>query len=163
MGVCVCEHVCLHLCVCLYLHLWVETQGESRLMRMQFSGSCRAESLEECRSAVLRLKEYLPVSSQGGAPPPLSYSPAPNQTPTETTTLHQQVAPSATQDFSKNDSIKLNLMLLTLFWEYCVGCLYTYFIFTHFNQFTNEIIMKCIISVQQSIQDYNLYSYHKMV
>uniref|UniRef100_A0A674D7G6 REC114 meiotic recombination protein n=1 Tax=Salmo trutta TaxID=8032 RepID=A0A674D7G6_SALTR len=40
-------------------------KGESRQIRMQFSGS-RAEALEECSSAVLRLKVYLPVTTQGG-------------------------------------------------------------------------------------------------
>ena len=114
---CVCVCVCVRVRVCERVSslVCVDPQGESRLMRMQFGGSCRAESLEECRSAVLRLKEYLPVSSQGGAPPPLSHPPAPNQTPTETTTVHQQVAPSATQDFSKKYSIKLKLTLLTFY------------------------------------------------
>nr|XP_046205444.1 meiotic recombination protein REC114 isoform X1 [Oncorhynchus gorbuscha] len=65
-------------------------KGESRLIRMQFSGS-RAEALEECSSAVLRLKEYLPVTTQGEAPPPpLSCPPTPNQPPTKTTAQNQQ-------------------------------------------------------------------------
>ncbi|XP_029623166.1 meiotic recombination protein REC114 isoform X2 [Salmo trutta] len=64
--------------------------GESRLIRMQFSGS-RAEALEQCSSAVLRLKEYLPVTTQGGPPPPpLSCPPTPNQPPTKTTAQDQQ-------------------------------------------------------------------------
>ncbi|XP_036819204.1 meiotic recombination protein REC114 isoform X2 [Oncorhynchus mykiss] len=63
-------------------------KGESRLIRMQFSGS-RAEALEECSSAVLRLKEYLPVTTQRG-PPPLSCPPTPNQPPTKTTAQNQQ-------------------------------------------------------------------------
>ncbi|XP_041753938.1 meiotic recombination protein REC114-like isoform X1 [Coregonus clupeaformis] len=66
-------------------------KGESRLMRMQFSGSSRAEALEECGSAVLRLKEYLPVTTQGGPPPPpLSCPPTSNQPPTKTTAQDQQ-------------------------------------------------------------------------
>uniref|UniRef100_A0AAY4AUP2 Uncharacterized protein n=1 Tax=Denticeps clupeoides TaxID=299321 RepID=A0AAY4AUP2_9TELE len=38
--------------------------GESRLFRVQFDGSSRAEAVEQCSSAVLRLQEYLPVGSQ---------------------------------------------------------------------------------------------------
>ncbi|XP_055774364.1 meiotic recombination protein REC114-like isoform X2 [Salvelinus fontinalis] len=64
-------------------------KGESRLIRMQFSGS-RAEALEECGSAVLRLKEYLPVTTQGGPLPPRSCPPTPNQPPTKTTAQDQQ-------------------------------------------------------------------------
>ncbi|CAB1339482.1 unnamed protein product [Coregonus sp. 'balchen'] len=59
-------------------------KGESRLMRMQFSGSSRAEALEECGSAVLRLKEG------GPPPPPLSCPPTSNQPPTKTTAQDQQ-------------------------------------------------------------------------
>uniref|UniRef100_A0A4W5QPF1 REC114 meiotic recombination protein n=1 Tax=Hucho hucho TaxID=62062 RepID=A0A4W5QPF1_9TELE len=43
-------------------------KGESRLIRMQFSGS-RTEALEECGSAVLRLKEYLPATTTTQLPP----------------------------------------------------------------------------------------------
>ncbi|XP_035642794.1 meiotic recombination protein REC114-like [Oncorhynchus keta] len=65
-------------------------KGESCLIRLQFSGS-RAEALEERGSAVLRLKEYLPVTTQGG-PPPLSCPPTPNQPPTKTTAQDQQAS-----------------------------------------------------------------------
>ncbi|KAM7406404.1 hypothetical protein PAMP_000783 [Pampus punctatissimus] len=52
-------------------------KGESRMIRMQFDGSSRAEAIRECSSAVEKLMEYLPVTTQDDAPPP------PNQPPTE--------------------------------------------------------------------------------
>ncbi|XP_044191492.1 meiotic recombination protein REC114 [Thunnus albacares] len=52
-------------------------RGESRMIRMQFDGSSRAEAIKECSSAVEKLMEYLPVTTQDDAPPPL------NQPPTE--------------------------------------------------------------------------------
>ncbi|XP_071750440.1 meiotic recombination protein REC114 [Centroberyx gerrardi] len=54
-------------------------KGESRMMRMQFGGSSRAEALKECSSAVVKLMEYLPVTNQDDTTPP------PNQPPTEIT------------------------------------------------------------------------------
>ncbi|XP_021462921.2 meiotic recombination protein REC114 isoform X2 [Oncorhynchus mykiss] len=66
-------------------------KGESCSIGMQFSGS-RAEALEERGSAVLRLKEYLPVTTQGGPPPPLSCTPTSNQPPTKTTAQDQQAS-----------------------------------------------------------------------
>uniref|UniRef100_A0A8C7HZQ4 Uncharacterized protein n=1 Tax=Oncorhynchus kisutch TaxID=8019 RepID=A0A8C7HZQ4_ONCKI len=58
-------------------------KGESCSIRMQFSGS-RAEALEERGSAVLRLKEYLPVTTQGGG--------------TTTTQLHPNIQSAPYQD-----------------------------------------------------------------
>ncbi|KAI3377034.1 hypothetical protein L3Q82_000252 [Scortum barcoo] len=54
-----------------------ECLGESRMMRMQFDGSSRAEAITECSSAVEKLMEYTPVTTQDDAPP------SPNQSPTE--------------------------------------------------------------------------------
>ncbi|XP_070688167.1 meiotic recombination protein REC114 [Pempheris klunzingeri] len=51
-------------------------KGESRMMRMQFDGSTRMEVVEECSSAVDKLREYVSVSTQDDALPP------PNQPPT---------------------------------------------------------------------------------
>ncbi len=36
-------------------------KGESRLIRLQFDGSSRAEAAEVCRKAVERLQDYVPV------------------------------------------------------------------------------------------------------
>ncbi|CAL8243381.1 unnamed protein product [Lota lota] len=64
-------------------------KGESRLMRMQFGGS-KAEALEKCSSAVVKLTEYLPVTTQDDTASPSSCVPAPpNQPPTATTTTEQ--------------------------------------------------------------------------
>ncbi|XP_044063660.1 meiotic recombination protein REC114 isoform X1 [Siniperca chuatsi] len=52
-------------------------EGESRMIRMQFDGSSRAEAIKECSSAMEKLMEYMPVATQDDAPPP------PNQSPTE--------------------------------------------------------------------------------
>ncbi|XP_058606868.1 meiotic recombination protein REC114 isoform X3 [Onychostoma macrolepis] len=38
-----------------------ELMGESRLIRLQFDGSNRAEAAEACRKAVERLQDYVPV------------------------------------------------------------------------------------------------------
>ncbi|KAL1007199.1 hypothetical protein UPYG_G00083350 [Umbra pygmaea] len=57
-------------------------KGEGRIMRMQFDGSSKTEALQECGSAVLRLKDYLPVTIRGGLPPPPS---RPIRSPTHTT------------------------------------------------------------------------------
>ncbi|XP_044063667.1 meiotic recombination protein REC114 isoform X3 [Siniperca chuatsi] len=54
-----------------------ESLGESRMIRMQFDGSSRAEAIKECSSAMEKLMEYMPVATQDDAPPP------PNQSPTE--------------------------------------------------------------------------------
>ncbi|KAM7423774.1 hypothetical protein PAMA_000233 [Pampus argenteus] len=59
-------------------------KGESRMIRMQFDGSSRAEAIRECSSAVEKLMEYLPVTTQDDAPPP------PNQPPTEVSTSVMQ-------------------------------------------------------------------------
>ncbi|XP_069546580.1 meiotic recombination protein REC114 [Brachyistius frenatus] len=52
-------------------------EGQSRIMKMQFDGSSRAEAINECSSAVEKLMEYVPVATQEDAPL------HPNQTPTE--------------------------------------------------------------------------------
>uniref|UniRef100_A0AAY5KDY4 REC114 meiotic recombination protein n=1 Tax=Esox lucius TaxID=8010 RepID=A0AAY5KDY4_ESOLU len=64
-----------------------ELLGESRLVRMQFDGSSKAEALEECGSAVLRLKEYLPVTTKRGLAPA---QPPPSQPTTQAATLDLQ-------------------------------------------------------------------------
>ncbi|XP_047435962.1 meiotic recombination protein REC114 [Mugil cephalus] len=38
-------------------------KGESRMMRMQFDGSTRAEAINECSSAVEKLMKYVPVAT----------------------------------------------------------------------------------------------------
>ncbi|XP_026233387.1 meiotic recombination protein REC114 [Anabas testudineus] len=59
------------------LMLQLTVKGEGRMVRMQFDGSSRAEAIKECSRAVEKLKEYMPVTTQDDAPPPL------NQPPTE--------------------------------------------------------------------------------
>ena len=60
-------------------------------MRMQFGGS-KAEAQEKCSSAVVKLTEYLPVTTQEDTASPCSCVPAlPNQPPTATTTTTEQV------------------------------------------------------------------------
>ncbi|XP_026150015.1 meiotic recombination protein REC114 [Mastacembelus armatus] len=60
------------------LMLRLTLKGESRMMRMQFDGSSKAEAIEECSSALEKLMEYMPVTTQDDAPLP------PNQPPSET-------------------------------------------------------------------------------
>ncbi|XP_029001342.1 meiotic recombination protein REC114 isoform X2 [Betta splendens] len=55
----------------------LNVQGESRMMRMQFDGSNKAEAIKECSRAVEKLKEYVSVTSQDDAPT------SSNQPPTE--------------------------------------------------------------------------------
>lgn len=43
-------------------------QGESRMIRMQFDGCSMAEAINECSSAVEKLMEYIPVTTQDYAP-----------------------------------------------------------------------------------------------
>ncbi|XP_030269107.1 meiotic recombination protein REC114 isoform X2 [Sparus aurata] len=50
--------------------------GEGRMIRMQFDGSSRAEAIKECSSAVEKLMEYMPVTTQDDAPLPPNQSPA---------------------------------------------------------------------------------------
>ncbi|AWP01877.1 putative meiotic recombination protein REC114 isoform 2 [Scophthalmus maximus] len=54
----------------------VTVEGESRMIRMQFEGSCRAEAVKECSSAVDKLTEYMPVTTQDQAPPSHNQPPA---------------------------------------------------------------------------------------
>ncbi|XP_042371910.1 meiotic recombination protein REC114 [Plectropomus leopardus] len=51
-------------------------KGESRMMRMQFDGSSQAEAIKECSSAVEKLMEHIPVTTQDDAPLPPNQSPA---------------------------------------------------------------------------------------
>ncbi|XP_049908072.1 meiotic recombination protein REC114 [Epinephelus moara] len=51
-------------------------KGESRMMRMQFDGSNRAEAIKECSRAVEKLMEHIPVTAQDDAPLPPNQSPA---------------------------------------------------------------------------------------
>uniref|UniRef100_A0A4W4GCN1 REC114 meiotic recombination protein n=1 Tax=Electrophorus electricus TaxID=8005 RepID=A0A4W4GCN1_ELEEL len=56
---------------CGFICLSVFTQGESRMMRLQFDGSNRSEAVDLCRKAVERLQEYLPIGTEEQpAPPP---------------------------------------------------------------------------------------------
>ncbi|XP_031704347.1 meiotic recombination protein REC114 isoform X2 [Anarrhichthys ocellatus] len=50
--------------------------GESRMMRMQFDGSSRAEAIKECSSAVEKLMEYTSVTTLDDTPLPPIQSPA---------------------------------------------------------------------------------------
>ncbi|XP_076012171.1 meiotic recombination protein REC114 [Genypterus blacodes] len=45
-------------------------KGESQVMRMQFSGIKREEAINECSSAVVKLREYVPVTMQDNAARP---------------------------------------------------------------------------------------------
>ncbi|CAL8349780.1 unnamed protein product [Merluccius merluccius] len=66
-------------------------KGESRLMRMQFGGKSKAAAVKKCSSAVVKLMEYLPVTTQDDTTLPSSCVPAPpNQPPTATTTTEQR-------------------------------------------------------------------------
>ncbi|XP_034997185.1 meiotic recombination protein REC114 [Hippoglossus stenolepis] len=58
------------------LMLRVTMKGEGRMMRMQFEGSSREEAVKECSSAVEKVKEYMPVTTQDDAPPPHNQPPA---------------------------------------------------------------------------------------
>ncbi|XP_030581964.1 meiotic recombination protein REC114 isoform X2 [Archocentrus centrarchus] len=51
-------------------------KGESRMIRMQFDGRSMAEAINECSSAVEKLMEYIPVTTQDGAPPQPNQPPA---------------------------------------------------------------------------------------
>ncbi|KAM6942704.1 meiotic recombination protein REC114 [Xenentodon cancila] len=44
-------------------------KGESRMIRMQFDGSNRAEAINECSSAAEKLKTYVPVTALDDQPP----------------------------------------------------------------------------------------------
>ncbi|XP_051235728.1 meiotic recombination protein REC114 [Dicentrarchus labrax] len=55
----------------------ITVMGEGRMIRMQFDGSRRAEAIKECSSAVEKLMEYVPVTTQDAA------TPLPNQSPAE--------------------------------------------------------------------------------
>ncbi|XP_068586482.1 meiotic recombination protein REC114 isoform X2 [Cebidichthys violaceus] len=50
--------------------------GESRMMRMQFDGSSRAEAIKECSSAVEKLTEYTSATTLDDTPLPPNQSPA---------------------------------------------------------------------------------------
>ncbi|KAM9408316.1 meiotic recombination protein REC114 [Pholidichthys leucotaenia] len=58
-------------------------KGERRMIRMQFDGRSRAEAINECSSAVGKLKEYVPVSTQDEVPPKPNQSPADVPAPPE--------------------------------------------------------------------------------
>ncbi|XP_039983092.1 meiotic recombination protein REC114 isoform X4 [Xiphias gladius] len=62
-------------------------QGESRVIRLQFDGSSRADAVKECSSAVEKLTEYMPVTTQDDAPP------LHNQPPAEVSAPVRQVEP----------------------------------------------------------------------
>ncbi|XP_003437699.1 meiotic recombination protein REC114 isoform X2 [Oreochromis niloticus] len=51
-------------------------KGESRMIRMQFDGCSMAEAINECSSAVEKLMEYIPVTTQDYAPPQPNQPPA---------------------------------------------------------------------------------------
>ncbi|XP_075933735.1 meiotic recombination protein REC114 [Anarhichas minor] len=58
------------------LMLRYTVMGESRMMRMQFDGSSRAEAIKECSSAVEKLMEYTSVTTLDDTPLPPNQSPA---------------------------------------------------------------------------------------
>ncbi|KAM7014910.1 meiotic recombination protein REC114 [Tautogolabrus adspersus] len=66
-------------------------KGESRMMRMQFDGSSKAEAIKQCSSAVEKLMEYLPVTTQKDT------LPASNQTPAGVSVPVKQVSHFAIQ------------------------------------------------------------------
>ncbi|XP_076610588.1 meiotic recombination protein REC114 [Chaetodon auriga] len=51
-------------------------KGVGRIIRMQFDGGSRAEAIKECSSAVEKLMEYMPVTTQDDTPRPPHQSPA---------------------------------------------------------------------------------------
>ncbi|KAM9766017.1 meiotic recombination protein REC114 [Menidia menidia] len=59
------------------LMLRFTVKGETRMIRMQFDGSSRAEAINECLSAAEKLREYVPVTTLDDA------STHPNQPPAE--------------------------------------------------------------------------------
>ncbi|KAM9817315.1 meiotic recombination protein REC114 [Neosynchiropus ocellatus] len=80
------------------LMLRFAVKEQSRLIRMQFDGSSREVAIEECSSAVGKLKEYLPASSFDDAPAPLNQPPAeisPPQTQAEDSDLTPDLLPES--------------------------------------------------------------------
>ncbi|XP_034535833.1 meiotic recombination protein REC114 isoform X2 [Notolabrus celidotus] len=60
-------------------------RGESRMMRMQFDGSSKAEAIKECSSAVEKLMEYIPVSTQKDTLSPSNQTPVGESAPVKQT------------------------------------------------------------------------------
>uniref|UniRef100_A0A3Q3F4B6 REC114 meiotic recombination protein n=1 Tax=Labrus bergylta TaxID=56723 RepID=A0A3Q3F4B6_9LABR len=60
-------------------------KGESRMMRMQFDGSSKAEAIKQCSSAVKKLMEYLPVTTQKDTLPASNQTPAGDSVPVKQT------------------------------------------------------------------------------
>nr|XP_020448040.1 meiotic recombination protein REC114 isoform X2 [Monopterus albus] len=58
------------------LMLRLTLEGESRLIRMQFDGRSRAEAIKECSSALEKLMEYVPVTTEDDAPLPSNQPPS---------------------------------------------------------------------------------------
>lgn len=118
------------------------------MVRMQFDGSSRAEAIKECSRAVEKLKEYMPVTTQDDAPPPL------NQPPTEVPAPVIQVA-----HFSSQYITFLYINVYTnLHW------LYMFFLFQLYVQYFYESVSKSLSMVKYNLKKaydncYNL-SFH---
>lgn len=76
-------------------------KGESRLIRLQFDGSNRAEAAEVCRKAVKRLQDYVPV--QEHLTTPASAAPSDPAEPGPST--QQQQVGNTIDIFSSHPSI----------------------------------------------------------
>ncbi|XP_051800819.1 meiotic recombination protein REC114 [Acanthochromis polyacanthus] len=57
-------------------------QGESRMVRMQFDRRGRTEAIDECSSAVAKLRKYVPVTTQDDVPLYPNQPPAEGPAPT---------------------------------------------------------------------------------
>ncbi|XP_060900254.1 meiotic recombination protein REC114 [Labrus mixtus] len=80
-------------------------KGESRMMRMQFDGSSKAEAIKQCSSAVKKLMEYLPVTTQQDT------LPASNQTPAGDSVPVKQVSHFAIQTIKMLDLSSIIILI----------------------------------------------------
>ncbi|XP_061880018.1 meiotic recombination protein REC114 isoform X2 [Entelurus aequoreus] len=69
-------------------------KGASRLIRMQFDGSNKAQAIKECSSAAERLREHVPVGTQDDTLPSNNQPPADDPAPgTQVALITIQVRP----------------------------------------------------------------------